>query len=328
MDPHLQPSLLERLGDSSMPIGRMDLGPLCSVDDYVAMVESGSWGQPRMAVNNTTPSIPDTARQTLYYGMVAQPRRRLRLLDLIPTSAMDGRSFDFTREGGTWDQDAAETAEGALKPGADIALTDGQVVARTIATWLKLKRQQISDVPQLAQTANDRLVYKVNRRLENQIVAGDGTGENLIGILNTTGIGSEAYTAGDVLADDVSKGIRDVLLSDLEPNAVVVNPTDLQRIWTAKSAGSGEYFGGGPFAANPDNLWGLPAIPSKVMPAGQALVGDFTNGARVFIREAPNLRVSDADQDDFLRNQVTLLAEMRAGLAIWQPAAFCLVHLS
>jgi hypothetical protein len=73
----------------------MDLGPLCSVDDYVAMIEYGSWGQPRMAVNNTSPSIPDTARQTLYYGVVPQPRRRLRLLDLIPISPMDGRSFDF-----------------------------------------------------------------------------------------------------------------------------------------------------------------------------------------------------------------------------------------
>lgn len=104
---------LERLGDSSMPIGRMDLGPLCSVDEYVGTIESGSWGQPRMAANNTNPSIPDTARQTLYYGVIPQPRRRLRLMDLIPTSPMDGRSFDFTREGGTWDQDAAETAEGA-----------------------------------------------------------------------------------------------------------------------------------------------------------------------------------------------------------------------
>ena len=221
---------LERLGNSRTPIGRQDLGPLMSAEEYVAMIESGSWGQQRLAVNNSNPSIPDTARQTTYYGVVPQPRRKLSLLDLIPTSTMEGRSFDFTREGGTMDADAAETAEGALKPGADLALSDGQVVAKTIAAWLKLRRQQISDVPQLAQTANDRLVYKINRRLEAQIVAGDGTGENLLGILNTTGIGDETFTAGDVLADNLSLGIRSVLLSDLEPNAVVINPTDLQKI--------------------------------------------------------------------------------------------------
>jgi HK97 family phage major capsid protein len=63
------------------------------------------------------------------------------------------------------------------------------------------------------------------------------------------------------------------------------------------------------------------------MPAGQALVGDFANGATLFVREAVNVRTSDADQDDFVRNRLTMLGEGRFGLAVWQPAAFTLVHL-
>ena len=72
---------------------------------------------------------------------------------------------------------------------------------------------------------------------------------------------------------------------------------------------------------------GLPLITSRVVPLGQAIVGDWTNGATLFVREAVNVRISDADQDDFVKNRLTMLGEMRAGLAIWQPTAFAVVHL-
>ena len=58
------------------------------------------------------------------------------------------------------------------------------------------------------------------------------------------------------------------------------------------------------------------------MPAGTALVGAFGTCSRLFIRESVNTRISDADQDNFVRNMVTVLAELRAGLAIWQPLGF------
>lgn len=292
----------------------------------MAMIESGSWGPERLA--SSTPSIPDTARQGVYYGVVPQPRRALRLLDLVPTQVMDSKSFDYTREGGTMDADAAETVEGALKPGADMTLTDAQVVAKVIPAWIKLKRPQLADVPMLGTVTQNRLIYKINRRLENQIIGGDGVGENILGILNTSGIAAETFTSGDVLADDVSKGIRDVLLSDLEPNAAILNPGDTQKMWVAKSSGSREYLNGGPMVAPFATLFGLSVISSKVVAPGTALVGDFTNGLTLFIREAPNLRISDSDQDDFLRNQVTYLAELRAGVAIWNAGASAKVALA
>jgi hypothetical protein len=46
------------------------------------------------------------------------------------------------------------------------------------------------------------------------------------------------------------------------------------------------------------------------------------------VREAVNVRLSDSDQDDFIRNRLTALAEGRFALAIWQPSAFSLVHLA
>jgi HK97 family phage major capsid protein len=75
-------------------------------------------------------------------------------------------------------------------------------------------------------------------------------------------------------------------------------------------------------------VWGLPAVPAKAVAAGTALVGDFTSGCMLIVREGVNVRASGSDRDDFVRNRVTLLGEGRSGPAIWQPAAFATVDLA
>jgi hypothetical protein len=109
---------LQRLGNGSFPVGAIDLGPLSSREELVEKINSGSWGQPKMAAAGDV-IVPDSARLGTYYGTVAQPRRRLSLLDLIPTSPMDGRSFEYMQEGGAF-TGAAEVVEGAVKPEGDI----------------------------------------------------------------------------------------------------------------------------------------------------------------------------------------------------------------
>jgi HK97 family phage major capsid protein len=318
---------LERLGNGSFPIGSVDLGPLSTVEELVQTINTGSWGQPKMAAAGDV-IVPDSTRVGTHFGIVPQPRRPLSILDLIPTSPMDSRSFGYMQEGGSW-AGAAETAEGAVKPEGDITLTEAEVVAATIAVWKKLRRQQLADVPALQQVISDRLTYSCLRRLENQVLAGDGAGENIQGILTTTGIADIAFSGTVALADLPLDGIVSVMLADAQPDAVAVHPTDWATMLKAREgANSGQRLdSGGAFGSSPAQLWGLPAVPSTALTQGQALVGAFGTGCRLFIREPVNVRVSDNDQDDWTRNRVTALAELRAGLAVFQPSAFALVHL-
>ena len=212
-------------------------------DDLVAQIESGQFGTPRrMAASGgytpTDPSLPDAARLGPFYGVVPQLRRRLRLLDIIPTMAMEGASFHYAQESGSLDS-AFETAELSLKPQGDQVLTDATVVARTIANWSKLARQQLADVPTLSMVVQNRLMYACRRRVENALVAGDGTGESLLGIMHTDGISVVDYTAAP-LADLALAGIADILHADAEPNAVVSHPADWASMLAAKAVGSGE----------------------------------------------------------------------------------------
>jgi Phage capsid family len=318
---------LGQLAYSQAPIGNVQLGPYIGRDQLVAEMTSGAWHSGTLAANGNG-NAGDGARRGSYYGAVPQLRRALRLLDLIPTAPMDGNSFEYTQEGGDLDT-AAETAEGAIKPTADVDLPDAEVIARTIAHSQKLIRQQLADVSGLDQLMRSRLMYGVMRRLENQIVSGNGQGILLRGILNTTGIGDVAFDADEALSDLTLDGIVTTLMSDADPDAIVVNPKDWSEMLKARVEDGGVRLDSdGAFATPPDRLWGLPAIASKVMPAGQALVGAFARGATVFVREAVNVRMSDSDQDDFTRNRVTLLAEGRFGLAVWQPTAFTRVRFA
>jgi HK97 family phage major capsid protein len=266
-------------------------------------------------------------RRGQYYGLLPQLTRPLRVLDLIPTGTMDGNSFPYTQESGSL-TGAVETAEGDPKSEVGVTYTDATATAETIAGWMKIRKQALSDVPALRTVIDNRLRYIVRRRLENQVLAGDGTGSNLEGILEVPGTNSVTFDAAELAGDQVLRGITEILLAEGEASGIVMNPTDWQDVLIQKATGGNEqYYSGGPFHATPQVMWGVPLVPSQAIPAGTALVGDWDLGAMLFIREGVNVLLSDSDQDDFLRNRVTLLGEMRAAFPIWRPEAFTLVEL-
>jgi hypothetical protein len=329
------PGLVETLAQiahNGAPIGpNFPMGSLSSADDLMGQwgqVAREDWRSPRMAAD---PSVPESALSRLgpYQGIVSQLRRELTLLDLIPTQSMEGNSFVATVEGGSF-TGPAETAELQLAPNADITLTDTTVYARMIKGYFKVSRPALDDVPGLQNTLETRLSYDVRYRTENQVLSGDGTGENLLGVLMTTGIGTTASGAGDsVNADLILNAITVVQNSNAVPTGVVLNPTDWNHSLKAKSAGSGMRLDSdGAYSGPMKTIWGVPVVLSTGIAQGTALVGDWTLGSTMFIREGVNVIMSDADQDDFLRSRLTLMGQCRVGFVTWRAACFCKVTLS
>jgi hypothetical protein len=305
--------LVDRLTAAAHSKGRfggMELGEVADRDSFAADVAPTS-----------------NMRRGEYYGVVPQLFRPLRVLDLLPTTTMDQNTFPYTQESGAL-TGPAETTEGDAKPEAAVTYTDAEATARTIAAWLKLKRQALADVAAMRGVIDNRLRYMVQRRLEGQALNGNGSDPNIRGILQTSGIGSVAYDAGELAADQILSGLTTVLLADAMADGVIMHPTDWQTVLKAKAAGDGHYYSGGPFSMTPQVLWGVPLIPSPAIPVGHALVGDFAIGALLLIREGVNVLMSDSDQDDFIKNRITLLGEMRAALAVWRPSAFADVDLA
>jgi HK97 family phage major capsid protein len=82
------------------------------------------------------------------------------------------------------------------------------------------------------------------------------------------------------------------------------------------------------FAGDPvDSVWGVPVIQTPAIGQDQAVVADWARAATLYVREGLVTRVSDSDQDDLLRNRLTILVETRVGLMVAQPSLVCVVNL-
>ena len=74
-------------------------------------------------------------------------------------------------------------------------------------------------------------------------------------------------------------------------------------------------------------ICGLTVVESEAIEQGAAIVGAFKAGSSVVTKAGEGLRVevSNSDQDDFIKNMVTVRIEERLALATRVPAAFALV---
>lgn len=262
-------------------------------------------------------------------GIIAPYLLPLSLLDIIPTGTTDSNIIQYVQVSAIPGY-AAETAELAVKPQEGLTLVDATAPVRTIAGWIKMARQAMDDIPALATMINTLLPYDVRRRLMVQMLAGDGVGQNLKGILNTSGIGAPASVAGMNVADGILAALTTVVLSDADPNFVAMNPLTTQKLLGLKATNTGdgsgatgsfEYVYGSPAISGIQTIWGLRITSNRAVPQATPLVGDAT-GATLLMRQGVNIKTSDSDQDDFINNRVTILAECRAAFPIWRPSAF------
>ena len=258
----------------------------------------------------------------------------LSLLDIIPTGTTDSNIIQYVQVSAIPGY-AAEVAELTPKPQEGITLVDATAPVRTIAGWIKMARQAMDDIPTLATMINSLLPFDVRRRLMVQMLAGNGTGQNLRGILSTAGIGAPASVTGMNVADGILAALTTVVLSDADPNFVAMNPLTTQKLLGLKATNTGDgtgtvgafdYVYGSPGGYGMQSIWGLRITSNRAVPQATPLVGD-SSGATLLMRQGVNVKTSDSDQDDFINNRVTILAECRAAFPVWRPSAFATAPL-
>lgn len=273
------------------------------------------------------PMIPEDMR---LMPPIPIPVRAIRVLDLITVSTTDSDTVQYVEETTRTDV-AAETAKGDNYDEATYVYTRREAVVRDIGHFVPAHRSNLADQGQLQALLEGRLQSGVERRLESQIVSGTGSGENLRGILETTGIGyvDRDTTNSERLLEAIHRGITAVRLSlEAEPSAIGLHPSSYEDVVFEKDTNTGQYLLGPASQATSRTIWGFPAIVSSVFPDGTGLVGDYRVGAVLWNRSGVVVRASDSHEDFFTSRMVALLAEMRAAFAAWQPKAFCEVNLA
>ncbi len=172
------------------------------------------------------------------------------------------------------------------------------------------------------------LRYGLEEELEDQIIGGGGTGENFLGLANTSGVQTQAApTGGQDVLDITRIARRKVQIGGrAAPTAFVFNPIDWEAVDLLRND-NGDFYGAGPFSISTPRLWGLPVIESEAVPAGTAYVGAW-NYAVLYDREQATVQATDTHADFFIRNLVAILAEFRAAFAVLRPSAFVKITLS
>lgn len=196
---------------------------------------------------------------------------------------------------------------------------------KTIAVYVGATRRALSDAAQIRGIIDQELRDDLQEELENQVINGNGVGENFTGILNTAGILVQAFAAN--VLQTTRQAITTVQVTGrAQPTGWVFNPVDWEGIELTQDAVN-RYYYAGPFGLGPRTLWGLPVVTSQTLPAGAALLGDWRK-AKLWDREQASIYVTDSHSDWFIRNIIAILAELRAAFGLIRPSAFCQVNLA
>ena len=256
-------------------------------------------------------------------GILELPQRRLTVRDLLSQGRMDGNALEYVKEKG-FNNNAAPVAEGELKPDSDIQFELVTTSAKVIAHWMKASRQVLSDISQLRSIIDQRLLYGLAYVEEDQLLNGDGTGQNLHGILpQATAYAVPAgLTPPDTVTgiDTLRIAMLQAALAEYPATGHVLNPIDWAAIELTKDAG-GNYIIANPQGTVAPTMWGLPVVATQAMDPGTFLTGAFQLGAQVFDRWDARIEAAYVE-DDFVKNLVTILAEERLALAVYRPEAF------
>lgn len=255
------------------------------------------------------------ALSDLEQGVTRIVRRRPFMRQISNTAGTTSKYVVYVEQKNADPGVAGMVAEGTAKPQTDFDLVEVSKEVKKIATYIKVSKEMLADLSFMQGEINSELMELVELKLDEQILLGDGLGSNLEGIdANAT-----AWAAGSFAASIPSANNSDVLRvaiaqiaqANFEANGIILNPADAAALQLTKSS-TGEYTYPvyEPQADGTIRIKGVPVIENNLVPAGDFYVGDWTK-SNLRIREDMNIQVGYVN-DDFTKNLVTILAEMRA----------------
>ena len=212
---------------------------------------------------------------------------------------------------------AGIVAEGGLKPDAGITTEAKDAELVKIATTFKYSDELGEDANYLVASIGRQAVMSVIVKENEQVVQALG---NTSGILTATGAATDAL---DVIASEIGD---QQAINGLTPSALVLNPTNLAAIRTAKAATGGQYFID-PLSSGPTSVHGVPLVPTAAVAPGTMYL--VSQGAGAFYTRGRGLRLeAGLTGDDFVTNMVTVRVEERVLPVVTMPSLVTKITLT
>ncbi|GGF82808.1 phage major capsid protein, HK97 family [Mameliella alba] len=307
-----------RGGQAQLSVG----AEVAQSDELKAYVEGGLQGsftfKPQAAITTVdTSGAAWSERETTPVNMARRALRIRGLLNVVNTGAS---VIEYAKQT-TRTDNTGMVAEGGTIPAGDLGWTQTEVNVRKIAESIPVSDEAIADIARLQGEIDGELRYALNFKEETQILAGDGTGQNLSGLITE----ATAFSAAAGLPDTnrierLRLAMLQVVLNDYAADALVLNPTDWAAIELTKDSQGRFIIGNADSPAGP-SLWRLPVVESNSMTVGSWLVGALAMAATLYDRQETEVLISSEHSDNFTKGMKTVKASKRVALAVKRPAS-------
>lgn len=261
--------------------------------------------------------VPSSPRTDL---VVPYANRRPMVADLVPETNTELQIVKWMEQV-TFTNNVSQIAEGGQKPESALDWDEKTVQLRKLAHWIPVTEEQIDDVPTLMTLIEQDMALMIRLQEENQLLYGNGTGENLTGFLTHANLQTQGFSVNN--ADTVAKGITLVTHTGYaNATGIILNPTNWETVRLLKGATNLDYVLGSPLIDVTPRLWGVPVILTNAITAGTGLVGDFVGYSRIWRRNGIKIDVTDSHSDFFIYDKLVIRAEERLALQIKRGSAF------
>jgi HK97 family phage major capsid protein len=257
--------------------------------------------------------------------IIMNPSRKIHMDEILPGGTIGaGNSYTFMKENGVGEGNIAPVAEGATKPQFDLDLVEATVQIETIAGWIRITRKAMNNIPGLISFLQRRLPQKFRNVLDGQILYGNGTSPNLKGILTA---GNFTASTATITLPLIEKIIIDIsILEDTyerDANAILLRPAAYYSFFLNKATGSGEYDlpEGVTIVNGRLFIFGIPCYATTALTGTDYVVADL-EGAQLLTQESMRIEFFEQDQDNVIKNMVTVRIEGNFALPVYGATYF------
>jgi HK97 family phage major capsid protein len=216
----------------------------------------------------------------------------------------------------------ATTGTSGLKQESALAWSLAQKPVEQIATWIPMTTRILNDAPMLRSAIDDELLYMLREELEEQCAVGNGTSPNLQGISTAPGVLTGA-AGTDPIGAIFNAAMQVRLQGGVPATGAVLTAASWQALRLARentaTGALGGYIMGPPNMPGPMTIFGLDLALSTAIPATTGYVANFTPTTIALVQREGGAIETGWINDQFVRNLLTLRAELRALLVIRRP---------
>jgi HK97 family phage major capsid protein len=280
---------------------------------YTARVKWPLFGQ--KDITGLSRSLPEQIP-----GVFSLARPLIGVRTLIPPGRTTAGAVQYVVES-SFTNNAAPVAEGAPKPKSDKLFTPFTLPVETIAHYFKISRQCFDDLPFVVAQIDNNGIQGVQKAEDVQLINGTGTSPQLKGFLPVIG-NATAAPVGATLVDAIGIAVFELAAAGYMADGTVVNPTDWGVVAMKKNS-QGNYLFANPIDySGITRIWGTRVVQTASIAPGVFFTGAFQGHSLLLDREEVNVQVATQNEDDFIKNMVTILVEERVVLIIGTPGAF------